>query len=124
MVTLSRHLEALPQSNAKVIALDDENIGLETEPMVALPTIHREDRAYVIFTSGSTGRPKGVEVCHGNAVNLLTDMAQRLEMKPEDRLLAVTTLSFDIAVLEMLLPLVSGGTVLIAHRDDVRTARS
>ena len=52
-------------------------------------------------------------------VNLLTDTAQRLEMKPEDRLLAVTTLSFDIAVLEMLLPLVSGGTVVIAHRDDV-----
>ena len=119
MVTLSRHLEALPQSNAKVIALDDESVGLESEPVMALPAIHSNDRAYVIFTSGSTGRPKGVEVCHGNAVNLLTDTAQRLEMKPEDRLLAVTTLSFDIAVLEMLLPLVSGGTVLIAHRDDV-----
>lgn len=119
MVTLSRHLDALPQSNAKVIALDDEGVGLEREPVVALPAIHSNDRAYVIFTSGSTGRPKGVEVCHGNVVNLLTDTAQRLEMKPEDRLLAVTTLSFDIAVLEMLLPLVSGGTVLIAHRDDV-----
>jgi amino acid adenylation domain-containing protein len=119
MVTLSQHLEALPQSNAKVIALDDEALALEREPLAALPAIHSHDRAYVIFTSGSTGRPKGVEVCHGNVVNLLTDTAQRLEMKPEDRLLAVTTLSFDIAVLEMLLPLVSGGTVLIAHRDDV-----
>ena len=119
MVTLTRHLEALPQSNARVIALDDETVGLEREPVVALPAVHSDDRAYVIFTSGSTGRPKGVEVCHGNVVNLLTDTAQRLEMKPEDRLLAVTTLSFDIAVLEMLLPLVSGGTVVIAHRDDV-----
>ncbi len=119
MVTLTRHLDALPQSNAKVIALDHETAGLEREPTATLPAIHRDDRAYVIFTSGSTGRPKGVEVCHGNVVNLLTDTAQRLEMKPEDRLLAVTTLSFDIAVLEMLLPLVSGGTVLIAHRDDV-----
>ncbi|HZC43059.1 MAG TPA: condensation domain-containing protein, partial [Acidobacteriaceae bacterium] len=119
MVTLSRHLEVLPQSNARVIALDDEAVGLEREPVVTLPAIHSEDRAYVIFTSGSTGRPKGVEVCHGNVVNLLTDTAQRLEMKPQDRLLAVTTLSFDIAVLEMLLPLVSGGTVLVAHRDDV-----
>jgi amino acid adenylation domain-containing protein len=119
MVTLARHLEALPHSNAKVIALDDETVGLEREPLVALPAIHSHDRAYVIFTSGSTGRPKGVEVCHGNVVNLLTDTKQRLAMKPEDRLLAVTTLSFDIAVLEMLLPLVSGGTVVIAHRDDV-----
>ena len=119
MVTLTRHLDAMPPSNAKVIALDDEALALQREPVVAMPAIHSHDRAYVIFTSGSTGRPKGVEVCHGNVVNLLTDTAQRLEMKPEDRLLAVTTLSFDIAVLEMLLPLVSGGTVLIAHRDDV-----
>lgn len=119
MVTLSGHLESLPQSGAKVIALDDESAGLESEPLVALPAIQSDERAYVIFTSGSTGRPKGVEVCHGSVVNLLTDTAQRLDMKPEDRLLAVTTLSFDIAVLEMLLPLVSGGTVVIAHRDDV-----
>ena len=119
MVTLTRHLDAMPPSNAKVIALDDEALALQREPVVAMPAIHSHARAYVIFTSGSTGRPKGVEVCHGNVVNLLTDTAQRLEMKPEDRLLAVTTLSFDIAVLEMLLPLLSGGTVLIAHRDDV-----
>ncbi|MGB6305038.1 MAG: amino acid adenylation domain-containing protein [Acidobacteriaceae bacterium] len=119
MVTLTRHLDAMPPSNAKVIALDDETVALQREPVVAMPTIQSHDRAYVIFTSGSTGRPKGVEVCHGNVVNLLTDTARRLEMKPQDRLLAVTTLSFDIAVLEMLLPLVSGGTVLIAHRDDV-----
>ena len=119
MVTLSRHLDALPESNAKLIALDDETAGLQREPVVALPAIHSHDRAYVIFTSGSTGRPKGVEVCHGSVVNLLRDAAPRLDMKPEDRLLAVTTISFDISVLEMLLPLVSGGTVLIAHRDDV-----
>jgi amino acid adenylation domain-containing protein len=119
MVTLAKHLDTLPPSNARVIALDDESAGLEMEPIIALPAIHSNDRAYVIFTSGSTGRPKGVEVCHGSVVNLLTDTAQRLGMKPEDRLLAVTTLSFDIAVLEMLLPLVSGGTVVIAHRDDV-----
>lgn len=119
MITLSGHLDALPKSRAQAIALDDESAGLESEPMVALPAIKSDARAYVIFTSGSTGRPKGVEVCHGSVVNLLTDTAVRLDMKPEDRLLAVTTLSFDIAVLEMLLPLVSGGTVVIAHRDDV-----
>ncbi|MDR5727769.1 MAG: amino acid adenylation domain-containing protein [Terriglobia bacterium] len=119
MITLSGHLDALPQSQAKVIALDTEADKLAVEPKVALPKISANARAYVIFTSGSTGRPKGVEVCHGSVVNLLADTAQRLEMKPQDRLLAVTTLSFDIAVLEMLLPMVSGGTVVIAHRDDV-----
>ena len=119
MVTLSRHLDSLPASKARAIAMDDETVGLETEPLVTLPAVKSDDRAYVIFTSGSTGRPKGVEVCHGSVINLLTDTALRLDMKPEDRLLAITTLSFDIAVLEMLLPLVSGGTVVIAHRDDV-----
>lgn len=119
MLTLSRHLDALPNSNAIVIALDAESAALAKEPRVSLPEIAADSRAYVIFTSGSTGRPKGVEVTHGAVVNLLMDMTRRLEMKPTDRLLAVTTLSFDIAVLEMLLPLVSGGTVVIAHRDDV-----
>ena len=119
MITLSEHLDALPKSQAKVIALDAEADALAAEPIVALPNIPSDARVYVIFTSGSTGRPKGVEVCHGSVVNLLADTAQRLEMKPQDRLLAVTTLSFDIAVLEMLLPLVSGGTVVIARGGDV-----
>jgi amino acid adenylation domain-containing protein len=119
MLTLSRDLDALPNSNAIVIALDAESAALAKEPRMSLPEIAADSRAYVIFTSGSTGRPKGVEVTHGAVVNLLMDMTRRLEMKPTDRLLAVTTLSFDIAVLEMLLPLVSGGTVVIAHRDDV-----
>ncbi|MEO6964369.1 MAG: amino acid adenylation domain-containing protein, partial [Acidobacteriaceae bacterium] len=119
MITLSGNVEGLPPSQAKVIALDEAAAMLDKEPVVALPNISGDARAYVIFTSGSTGRPKGVEVCHGSVVNLLKDNARRMEMKPEDRWLAVTTLSFDIAVLEMLLPLVSGGTVVIAHRDDV-----
>ncbi|MGC1781701.1 MAG: amino acid adenylation domain-containing protein [Acidobacteriaceae bacterium] len=119
MLTLSRHLDALPNSNAVVIALDAESAALAKEPGMSLPEIAADSRAYVIFTSGSTGRPKGVEVKHSAVVNLLMDLTRRLEMKPTDRLLAVTTLSFDIAVLEMLLPLVSGGTVVIAHRDDV-----
>ncbi len=119
MLTLSRHLESLPESGATVIAIDAEADIVAMEPLVKLPQIPADARAYVIFTSGSTGRPKGVEVTHGSVVNLLTDLSQRLEMQPEDRLLAVTTFSFDIAVLEMLLPLISGGTVAIAHRDDV-----
>ncbi len=119
MITLASHLDTLPKSNAKVIALDTNAIALATEPLVELPHIPANALAYVIFTSGSTGRPKGVEVTHGSVVNLLSDLSRRLEMTAADRLLAVTTLSFDIAVLELLLPLVSGGTVAIAHRDDV-----
>ncbi len=118
ILTLTRNLDLLPKTNAKVIALDSQTDTLANEPLATLPAISRDMLAYVIFTSGSTGRPKGVEVTHGSVVNLLVDLAARLDMKPGDRWLAVTTLSFDISVLELLLPLVSGGTVIIARRED------
>ncbi|SKB75737.1 non-ribosomal peptide synthetase [Luteibacter sp. 22Crub2.1] len=76
--------------------------------------------AYVIFTSGSTGRPKGVRVPHRAAANFLTSMQRVPGIAPDDRLVAVTTLSFDIAFMEMMLPLTSGAEVVIAGRDDVR----
>lgn len=73
-----------------------------------------EDPAYVIYTSGSTGRPKGVVVPHRAVVNLLSSMATRPGLANTDRLLAITTPSFDIAVLELLLPLGVGATVVMA----------
>ncbi len=82
------------------------------------------DLAYVIFTSGSTGRPKGVMVEHGALVNLLLSMGRSPGLSPTDRLLAVTTLSFDIAALELYLPLVVGATVVIADRRTVLDPRA
>jgi amino acid adenylation domain-containing protein len=76
--------------------------------------------AYVIFTSGSTGRPKGVRVPHRAAGNFLTSMQRVPGIAPDDRLVAVTTLSFDIAFMELMLPLTSGAEIVIAGRDDVR----
>jgi amino acid adenylation domain-containing protein len=70
--------------------------------------------AYVIYTSGSTGQPKGVQVVNRAVVNFLEAMRERLEFKEGDVLLSVTSLSFDIAGLELLLPLVSGGKVVLA----------
>ena len=69
--------------------------------------------AYVIYTSGSTGKPKGVAVPHTALTNFLLAMAQTLSVTARDRLLAVTTHSFDIAALELYLPLVTGGHVNI-----------
>src|SRR6185437_215129 len=82
-------------------------------------TVKPEDRAYVIYTSGSTGRPKGVEVEHRNVVAFLEAMRREPGFAREDRLLAVTTLSFDIAGLEFWLPLSLGACVTIASRGDV-----
>lgn len=77
-----------------------------------------EDVAYVLYTSGSTGRPKGVRVSHRAAVNFLTSMQREPGLGPDDRLLAVTTLSFDIALLELMLPLSVGAQVVLASHDD------
>ncbi|MFW6640876.1 amino acid adenylation domain-containing protein [Nocardiopsis algeriensis] len=79
--------------------------------------------AYVLYTSGSTGRPKGVVVSHRNLANFLTDMAGRFPLKEGERWLAVTTVSFDISVLELYLPLLSGATVVLADKDTVRDPR-
>jgi amino acid adenylation domain-containing protein len=72
--------------------------------------------AYVIYTSGSTGTPKGVMVPHGAVVNFLLGMQSELGLRHSDCLVAVTTLSFDIAVLELLLPLICGAQVVLASR--------
>jgi amino acid adenylation domain-containing protein len=73
--------------------------------------------AYVIYTSGSTGKPKGVQVYNHGLANFLFAMAEELEFARDDVLLAVTSLSFDIAALELFLPLLLGGTVVIATRE-------
>src|SRR6185437_446238 len=75
-----------------------------------------EALAYVIYTSGSTGRPKGVEVRRGALSQLLQAMGERPGIAAADRLLAVTTVAFDIAGLELFLPLVAGATVILADR--------
>lgn len=76
------------------------------------------DLIYVLYTSGSTGRPKGVALEHRNVVNFLLGMQGEPGMTPQDRIVAVTTLSFDIAALELYLPLVTGATVVIASRHE------
>ena len=78
-----------------------------------------EDTAYVIYTSGTTGAPKAVEISQRNFVNLLTSMRAEPGFGAQDTLLALTAISFDIAALELFLPLISGGKVVIASRAEV-----
>ncbi|HMZ78170.1 MAG TPA: amino acid adenylation domain-containing protein, partial [Acidobacteriota bacterium] len=75
-----------------------------------------EHLAYVIYTSGSTGKPKGVQISHRALVNFLCSMQREPGISSQDILVAVTTLSFDIAGLELYLPLLAGATVVIASR--------
>jgi amino acid adenylation domain-containing protein len=121
LVTQGTLADAWPERPARVIRLDADAaaIGAESDADPGVP-VGPADLAYVLYTSGSTGTPKGVEIPHGALMNLLRSMQQEPGLGPDDVLLAVTTLSFDIAGLELYLPLVAGGTVVIAGRDEVQ----
>jgi amino acid adenylation domain-containing protein len=86
-----------------------------------IDTPRRAETAYIIYTSGSTGNPKGVVVSHANVANFLLSMVNEPGMQATDRLLAVTTISFDIHVLELFLPLICGAAVIIASIEQARS---
>jgi len=109
-----------PAGIATQVCVDDEEIRAASPEALGISGVEPGDRAYVIYTSGSTGKPKGVEVLHRNVVNFLTTMRDRPGIAQNDVLVAVTTLSFDIAVLELVLPLTVGACVIIATRDASR----
>ena len=85
-------------------------------------TLEPAHPAYVIYTSGSTGTPKGVVVEHGALTNFLLSMRERFGLSASDRLLAVTTIGFDIAALELYLPLLCGAAVVVTATETVRDA--
>ncbi|WP_035796832.1 non-ribosomal peptide synthetase [Kitasatospora mediocidica] len=89
-----------------------------TDPTGVRPAA--DDAAYVIYTSGSTGRPKGVVVTRGGLHNFLAALGELVPLRPADRVLAVTTVAFDIAAFELWLPLVSGAAVVLAPRETVQ----
>jgi amino acid adenylation domain-containing protein len=108
----------LPAGDLTVIEVEPGEAANAGESVAApAPLAGPEDLAYVIYTSGSTGRPKWVEVRHAGVVNFLTSMALRPGLTAADSLLAVTTISFDIAGLELYLPLAAGGRVILARRE-------
>ncbi len=90
--------------------------------MLMMSTSHAGQLAYVIYTSGSTGRPKGVMVEHAGVVNFLRSMQRCPGISAADRVFAVTTISFDIAGLEIYLPLIAGAEVILASREDAADA--
>lgn len=105
---------------AEVVRIDDAatTAGPPLDP-VPLPA---SALAYVIFTSGSTGQPKGVGVEHRAVANLVTSFRRAFRLSSDDRFVAVTTLSFDIALLELLLPGICDADLVIATADETREA--
>lgn len=119
LVTQSSLVDALPSTSAQFVRMDSDwnLISAESEGRLDLRTASTAP-AYVIYTSGSTGKPKGVQILHQSVVNFLTSMQTEPGFTAEDTLVAVTTLSFDIAGLELHLPFSVGGKVVIASREE------
>ncbi len=104
----------LDRDAAQLAALAPDPVPLEVDV-----TWLASQPAYVLYTSGSSGQPKGVVVARPALSNFLESMAKRPGLRRRDHLLAVTTLSFDISLLELLLPLSCGATVVLASREQV-----
>ncbi len=119
LITEEKLRDRWPFTQAKILVLDADQTGDETDLNIQPDPANL---AYVIYTSGSTGKPKGVEIPHAALANLLASMRTILGIAPDDALLALTTLSFDIAALELLLPLVSGARVELVDRETAADA--
>src|SRR6185295_7111621 len=117
LLTETHLLAGLPPAPGAVLCLDELFASLPDDPGRAAPIPGNDlQLAYVLFTSGSTGRPKGVGVSHRSLVHFLESMRRRPGLSPGGRLLAVPSLAFDIAALEIFLPLTTGGCIELASR--------
>jgi nonribosomal peptide synthetase DhbF len=125
VLTTAEIAERLPDAvRQRALLVTDPAIAAQRPDNLAdaerVQALRPEHAAYVIYTSGSTGKPKGVVVTHGALRNFLVAMQGTIGLDHSDRLLAVTTISFDIAGLELYLPLISGARVVMAPRSIVR----
>lgn len=123
VLVTQEHLRAqLPvPEHVQILCIDDSENAAQQFARYSSENLHiataPEQLAYVLYTSGSTGKPKGVQIPHRALTNFLCSMQKEPGLRAGDTLLAVTTLSFDIAELELYLPLLVGGRVFIASRD-------
>jgi len=118
VVTEQSLAETVAEFDKPCIEIDSVSADIDAQSTQCPPqSAQPSSVCYVIYTSGSTGKPKGVRVPHGAVLNFLHSMKAEPGFNAGDSVLAVTTLSFDIAVLELFLPTLFGGTVVVAdHR--------
>jgi natural product biosynthesis luciferase-like monooxygenase protein len=114
LLTQARFVKDLPAHQAQVVCVDADWDIISAESKENVPSgVTPKNLSYVIYTSGSTGKPKGVMVCHRNVVNFFTGMDERIAHDPPGTWLAVTSLSFDISVLELCWTLARGFKVIL-----------
>ncbi len=116
--SLKDRFRNFPETTIVLTDSDSEKISVQSMVNPERRT-GNQSLAYMIYTSGSTGKPKGVKVHHEAVVNMLCSVMKKPGITDKDRLLAVTTLSFDISVLEVFLPLSAGASLIVAETDDI-----
>ncbi|KAF3890915.1 amino acid adenylation domain-containing protein [Tolypothrix bouteillei VB521301] len=118
LLTQKKLVTVLPEHQAQVVCLDAdwEEIAKQSDRN-PINRANGENLAYIIYTSGSTGQPKGVQIPHNALTNFLSAMRRNPGLTKEDTFLSVTTLSFDIAALELYLPAIVGARLVIVSRE-------
>jgi amino acid adenylation domain-containing protein len=117
-------LAKLPPHRAELVLTAEVPPSYVPARRVRAAADHAADLAYVIYTSGSTGTPKGVEIEHGAVATMLAAMRTRPGLAADDVMAAITTLSFDIALLEIFLPLITGARLVLAPAETARDGRA
>ena len=123
LITQNSLFKFLPHTSAEALCIDFWKPFADESTENVSSGVTPQNLAYVIYTSGSTGKPKGVQLEHRSVVNFLCSMQREPGLTSSDALLAVTTLSFDIAGLEMYLPLLTGARLVIASRETTSDGR-
>ncbi|RUS96566.1 hypothetical protein DSM106972_087530 [Dulcicalothrix desertica PCC 7102] len=118
IITEEKLASQLPSSQATTVLLS-ELTSQQAEELPVVSNNHNNHLAYVIYTSGSTGRPKGVQISHSALVNFLLSFRSQPGMSVSDTFVSVTTTSFDISILELFLPLITGARLVVAERETV-----
>jgi amino acid adenylation domain-containing protein len=119
LITQSALTGDLPSTNAEVILVDDRSKYL-TESEENLSFGNSGKAAFILYTSGSTGKPKGVMVKHHSTVNAVAAITKLMDVSSEDILLSATTFTFDVAEMEMYLPLFNGARLVVASQETVQ----